>query len=335
MSRFLDSACKRDCERRNFNRPARRTQSCACGRRGVQNIRNTGFQLTTCGNDSGSTKEFTLSHTAGTQLRLQRILNHETGNGIIVAIDHGLFIGPLPGVEQPAETIQKLLPGRPDAIQMTPGITRACIGQFYGKQKPGIVVRLDATNIWRKKPAPKEGYYTPVASVRDAVQLGGDAVVTFLFAGYDTDAQEAENLQALSRIGAEAREYGIPFIVEPLAVEKGSNVVRDFEVMKLIVRMASEIGADLIKADYPETKQQFEQLVAVATVPILVRGGPKMDSDKDMLQMVSDAMNGGARGIVFGRNVWQHKNPASILRALGAVVHERADVQKALLLLRE
>ncbi|HEX9655544.1 MAG TPA: aldolase [Bacteroidota bacterium] len=274
-----------------------------------------------------------MSTFAGTQLRQSRILNPETGKGIVVAIDHGLFIGPLPGVETPRRTIDKLLPGMPDAIQMTPGTTRATLDKFHGKNKPGVVVRLDATNIWRKKPAPKEGYYTPVASVKDAIQLGADAVVTFLFAGYDTDAQEAENLQALQRIGADTREFGIPFIVEPLAIEKGANVVRDFEIMKLIVRMASEMGADLIKADFPESRKQFEELVSVASVPILVRGGPKMDSDKDMLQMVRDAIDGGAAGIVFGRNVWQHGNPARILKALAEIIHRNGTVKKALTIL--
>lgn len=271
-----------------------------------------------------------MSTLAGSQLRLNRVLNAETGKGIVVAIDHGLFIGPLPGIESASKAIDGLLPGHPDAIQMTPGITRACIQKFYGKNKPGVIVRLDATNIWRKKPAPKEGYYASVASVKDAIQLGGDAVVTFLFAGYDTDAQEADNLEALARVAAEAREFGIPFIVEPLAIEKGSNVVRDIEIMKLIVRMASEIGADLIKADYPETRKQFEEMIALATVPILVRGGPKMNSDAEMLQMVKDAIDAGAKGIVFGRNVWQHANPEAILQALAAIVHEGSTVQKAL-----
>ncbi|MDE3056500.1 MAG: aldolase [Bacteroidota bacterium] len=270
----------------------------------------------------------------GAQLRTNRILNPVTGSGIVVAIDHGLFLGPLPGVENTSATIDVLLSGLPDAIQMTPGIAHANGSKFFGKNKPAVIVRLDATNIWRKKPEPKEAYYTPVASVKDAVQLGADAVVTFLFAGYNTDAQEADNLSTLARIGADAREYGIPFIVEPLAIEKGANVVRDFEIMKLIVRMASEIGADIIKADYPETHKQFEELVAVASAPILVRGGPKMDSDKEMLKMVKDAMDAGAKGIVFGRNVWQHPTPSKILRALAAIVHEKQSVEKALTMLK-
>ncbi|MDH3251507.1 MAG: aldolase [Ignavibacteria bacterium] len=267
---------------------------------------------------------------AGVELRKHRVLHAESGKAVIVAIDHGLFIGPLPGVERAADCIDRLLPGQPDAIQMTPGITRANIQKFFGKKKPAVVVRLDATNIWRKKPLPIEGYYARVATVRDAVQLGADAVVTFLFAGYDTDAQEADNLEALGILAADAREMGIPFIIEPLAIQKGANVVRDFEIMKLIVRMASEIGADLIKADYPENRGQFEELVGIASAPILVRGGPKMDSDRDMLQMVKDAMECGAAGLVFGRNVWQHERPASILKALTAIVHEGLSVDKAL-----
>jgi class I fructose-bisphosphate aldolase len=208
-----------------------------------------------------------MSTLPGNQLRTSKILNPESGNGIVVAIDHGLFIGPLPGIESASKAIDVLLPGKPDAIQMTPGTTRANLGKFYGKNKPGVIVRLDATNIWRKKPAPKEGYYTAVASVKDAVQLGADAVVTFLFAGYDTDAQEADNLQTLARLGSEAKEYGMPFIVEPLAIQKGSNVVRDFDIMKLIIRMASEIGADprfrsLFAADrkWIQTKKCFRWL---------------------------------------------------------------------------
>jgi len=270
---------------------------------------------------------------AGYSYRLSKILDPKSGNGIVVAIDHGLFIGPLPGVENTERTIQALLPTPPEAIQMTPGTIRANLHLFQGKGKPGIILRLDATNIWRKEPAPKEGYYSQVACVNDAIQLGVDAVVTFLFLGYDTDAQESHNLETIARIGEQARKHSIPFIVEPLAIQKGSNVVRNFDVMKLAIRMASELGADLIKADYPENKEQFAQLVDLSSVPIMVRGGPKMDSDEEMLQMVRDAIDLGAKGIVFGRNVWQHESPSGILKALRAIVHEGKSVSDSLKLI--
>jgi len=268
----------------------------------------------------------------GAELRQSRIINPETGRGIVVAMDHGLFLGPIEGLESTRKAIEAVLPGNPDAIQMTPGMVRANRDLFSGRGKPGIVLRVDATNIWRKKPEPNPGYYAQVASVRTAIQLGADAVVTFLLSGHEDDTQEKGNLETLAAAFQECQDFGIPFIIEPLAIKKGMHVVQDFEIMKLVVRMASEMGADLIKADYPGNRKAFGELVRLSSAPILVRGGPKMDSDRDVLQMVKDAMEEGAAGLVFGRNIWQHKHPAKILRALAAIVHENMSIQKALAL---
>ena len=266
----------------------------------------------------------------GSEIRQSRILNPETGRGIIVAMDHGLFLGPVEGLSSTRKAIEAVLPGNPDAIQMTPGMVRANKDLFTGKGRPGTVLRIDATNIWRRKPEPDPGYYAQVASVKTAVQLGVDAVVTFLLAGYEDDTYEAQNLEAIAKVFQDCQDFGIPFIIEPLAIKKGMHVVQDFEIMKLVVRMASEMGADLIKADYPGNRKSFAELVRISSSPILVRGGPKMDRERDMLQMVKDAMEEGAAGLVFGRNVWQHKHPARILRALSAIVHENSSIQKAL-----
>jgi len=270
----------------------------------------------------------------GAELRQSRIINPETGRAIIVAMDHGLFLGPVEGLATTRRAIERVLPGNPDAIQLSPGMVRANRGLFMGKGKPAIVLRVDATNIWRKKPEPTPGYYAHVAPAKAAVQLGADAVVTFLLAGHEDDSHEARNLEALSVIGQDCQEFGIPFIIEPLAIKKGVHVVQDFEIMKLVVRMASEVGADLIKADYPGDRKSFAELVRIAAVPLLVRGGPKMERERDMLQMVKHAMVEGAAGLVFGRNIWQHQQPAKILKALSAIVHENQSVQKALSILK-
>lgn len=271
----------------------------------------------------------------GAELRHSRIINPETGRGIIVAMDHGLFLGPIEGLENPRKAIEAVLPGNPDAIQLSPGMVRANRDLFVGRGKPAIVLRVDATNIWRKKPEPKPGYYAQVASAKAAVQLGADAVVTFLLSGHEDDTQEAKNLEALAAIGQECQGYGMPFIIEPLAIKKGMHVVQDVEIMKLIVRMASEMGAGLIKADYPGDRKSFAEMVRISSAPILVRGGPKMERETDMLQMVKDAMEEGAAGLVFGRNIWQHEQPAKILKALRAIVHENQSVQKAISILQK
>ncbi|MFA0733034.1 MAG: hypothetical protein LKKZDAJK_000878 [Candidatus Fervidibacter sp.] len=265
----------------------------------------------------------------GKTLRWYRLFRPDTGNSIVVAMDHGLFLGPIAGVENLRDAVKRVMEGQPDGLQLSAGAARAVSEALRGKNAPAFVLRLDATNIWRSQPEPKEGYHALVASVEDAVRLGADAVVAFFFVGYETDRQEAGNLERLAMLAAACRQWGVPFIIEPLAIEKGSHAVRDPQRIQLAVRIASELGADALKVDYTGDPKSFTQVVESAFVPILVRGGPKMETDEAMLRMVKEAMEAGARGIVFGRNIWQHPNPAAILTALRAIIHEGASVSEA------
>ncbi len=268
-------------------------------------------------------------------MRLSRIFNPSSGNAIVVAMDHGLFLGPIAGVERIREAVARVVKGQPDALQITPGVASA-VGEFLqGKGAPAFVLRVDATNIWRTRPEPKEGYHVIVASVEDALRVGADAIVAFFFVGYETDAQEAANLERLATLASACRAFQMPLIIEPLVIERGAHAVRDPERIKLAVRIASELGADVLKVDYAGDPKSFAEIVDAATAPVLVRGGPKMDTDEAVLQMVKEAMGVGARGLVFGRNIWQHENPSAILAALRAIVHEGASVAEALKRLHE
>lgn len=275
-----------------------------------------------------------MSDGLGKRLRMSRILNPSTGKGIIVAMDHGLFLGPISGVENISAAVERVVEGQPDALQVTAGVASAVEKFLKGKDAPAFVLRVDATNIWRSVPEPKEGYHVTVASVEDAVCLGADAIVSFFFVGYETDSQEAENLERLANLASECRVWQMPLIIEPLVIEKGAHAVRDPERIKLAVRIASELGADALKVDYTGDPKSFSEIVEAATAPVLVRGGPKMDTDEAVLQMVKEAMDAGAKGLVFGRNIWQHEKPAAILAALKAIVHENATVEEALKRLR-
>ena len=270
----------------------------------------------------------------GKTVRWGRLVHPSSGNTIVVAMDHGLFLGPLAGVERIVDAIARVVAGAPDAVQVTPGVAKAAAQLLRGKTAPALVLRVDATNIWRARPEPKEGYHVLVASVEDAVRLGADAVVAFFFVGYETDHQEAASLERVAQLASACQAWGMPFIVEPLVIEKGAHAVRDPERIKLAVRIASEIGADALKVDYTGDPKSFAAVVEAATVPILVRGGPKMDTEEAVLQMVKEAMEAGARGLVFGRNIWQHPHPRALLLALSAIVHERASVPEALSRLR-
>ncbi len=270
----------------------------------------------------------------GKTLRLSRLFRPETGKSIVVAMDHGLFLGPIAGVENIREVVGRVAEGRPDGVQVSVGTACAIANFLQGRQAPSLVLRLDATNIWRSQPEPKEGYHVTVASVEDAVRLGSDAVVAFFFVGYETDRQEAANLERLAALASSCRDWGMPLIVEPLVIERGAHAVRDPERIKLAVRIADEIGADALKVDYTGDPKSFSSVVEATTAPILVRGGPKMDTDEAMLHMVKEAMDAGACGLVFGRNIWQHQNPAAVLTALYAIVHEGMSEAEALKRLR-
>ena len=238
-------------------------------------------------------------------------------------------MGPIQGIENIAETASKVAKGGADAIQVVPPVVKAVKENFLGRGSPAFIARLDHSNYWRATPAPKPGYYTKIFTVKDAVRVNADAVVTYLLTGFEDDRQEAENLRYLSDMVHEAQDYGMPIIIEPLGLEKGSQAVRNEAVIKLAVRMATEMGADLLKVDYTGEKNSFKAIVGSTFVPILIRGGPKTKTLLESFQMVKDSLDCGAKGIVFGRNVWQAHDVTKMTRTFAGLVHGEHTVKEA------
>lgn len=267
---------------------------------------------------------------SGKTLRLSRIFDPQSGRGIVVAFDHGLFLGPTPGLEDVRNAIAQVREGKPDALQVTPGIAIAAQASFLGAQAPALIVRVDATNTWRTTAKPRVPYRVQVASVEDAVRLGADAVVAFLFTGFADDMEERANLEAIGTLVSACREWGMPLMLEPLAIALGQHLVNLPEVVALMARMACELGADVVKVDYTGSAATFARVIQACTVPVLVRGGPKMATTEQALGMVADALEAGAHGIVFGRNIWQHANPAGMVRALRQLIHHGQPVGTAM-----
>ncbi|MBW9140697.1 MAG: aldolase [Candidatus Aramenus sp.] len=263
---------------------------------------------------------------SGLDIRLRRLF--ERGNAFVVALDHGLVMGPLKGIERPMEIVRKLS-NIPDALQMTPAMLRVVEENFYSRSSPMLIARLDTANVWRKEKKYDTGYYSAVYSVRDAIEAGADAVVTYLVVGYGTDQVEGYNVEQLSLMRREANDYGIPFIVEPLFVSpENPDSIKDTNLVKYVTRLASEIGADILKVDY--TGKDFREVVDVAFAPILIRGGPKTNSNGEFLAMLNEAIASGAKGVTVGRNLWQSQDPAKMARAISMIVHERKSVEEAL-----
>ncbi len=270
-----------------------------------------------------------MDSSVGLEIRKSRLFNKKSNRAFVVALDHGILMGPIQGIENIADTVSKVTKGGADAIQVTPPVAQAIRENFFGRGGPALIARLDHSNYWRATPAPKPGYYTKIFTVKDAVRVNADAVVTYLLTGFEDDRQEAENLRSLADMVREAQDYGMPIIIEPLGLQKGSQAVRDESVIKLAVRMATEIGADFLKVDYTGEKNSFKTIVGSTFTPILVRGGPKTKTIQESFQMVKDSLDCGAKGIVFGRNVWQAPDITKMTKTLAGLVHGELNVKQA------
>jgi len=269
----------------------------------------------------------------GLEIRMKKLF--EKGKAFVVALDHGLVMGPLKGIERVGEVVRKIAFNGPDALQMTPAMVRLVKENFFSRSSPMLIARLDTANVWRQRyKQVGSGYYSAVYSIRDAVEAGADAVVTYLVVGYGEDQVEGLNIDTISALRREANDYGIPFIIEPLYVSPDNpDSVKEPELVKYVTRLASEIGADILKVDYTGDKQSFKEVVDVAFAPILIRGGPKTKNDAEFLMMLNDAIEAGASGVTVGRNLWQAKEPDKMARAISALVHERKSVGEVLKML--
>ena len=259
-----------------------------------------------------------------------RTIFHDSDRAFVVAFDHGILMGPVDGIQDIVTSVKKVVSGNPDAIQLTPPLAKVLSENFLGRNSPSLIARLDTSNLWRSTPAPKNGYYTDLFSVKDAVRLNADAVVAYLLVGFENDYDESNNMKILSTIVHEAHDYGMPLIIEPLGLSKGYQVVRDKTIISLAVRMATEIGADLLKVDYTGDKTSFSEILNSTTCPVLIRVCPKTKTVEDSMKMVLDSLDLGAKGIVFGRNIWQSSDSTMTTQIYSDFIHRRITIEEAI-----
>lgn len=254
--------------------------------------------------------------------RLGRIFNSSDGMTVMLAMDHGMALGPMTGLEKPAEVI-KTLAGDVDSLMATKGIFNKC---FDPKGDIGIVLRVSGAVTIAGPDLTHEGI---TATVEQALRLSADAVATSIFVGTENERETIRNLASLAD---ECARYDIP-VLAVTAVGKDRKKQFDARHLGLACRVAAEHGADLVKTYF--TPDGFESIVEGCPVPLIIAGGPKMETDVDVLKMAKAAIDKGARGIDMGRNVWQHSNPVAMLRALNSIVHDNAKIEEAREILNE
>lgn len=252
---------------------------------------------------------------SGKEIRLGRLFSR--GKVVIVAVDHGGYMGPIEGIEDLPEKIELFRAA--DAILVNPNMAKCCGRFFSSYNSPLMIVRVN----WGSHYCPnfKEGYGNRMATVRQAVALGADMVVASFLLGGKEEAH-VENVTLLGEIFEETEALGIPLVGEFIPMEGVLGVARNEELVRLGVRMCAEIGADLIKTvNIPG----FSRLVTSIPIPVLALGGAKMDSELEALKFAQERINEGAAGVVYGRNVFQAEDPKAFLEALIEVVREGKD----------
>jgi DhnA family fructose-bisphosphate aldolase class Ia len=266
--------------------------------------------------------------------RLNRLFA-EDGRCLDVAIDHGFFNEEsfLAGIENMEKAVRSLVAAAPDAIQLTVGQARH-LQSIPGKKKPSLVLRTDVANVYgRELPADLFSYLIDDA-VEHALRLDAACVVVNLLCLPNRPDVHRACVQNVARLKTACEHYGMPLMVEPLVMQANSSAggyMVDGDLQKIVplVRQAAELGADIIKADPCEPLEEYHRVVEAASgLPVLPRGGGKVSID-EVLRRTRILMDLGARGIVYGRNVIQHDNPARMTRALMAVVHDHATPEEA------
>ena len=273
--------------------------------------------------------------------RLNRLFNPQSGRALDVAVDHGLFgeRSFLTGIEDMGAVVRTLIAASPDAVQLTLGHARL-LQAVPGKQKPALVLRSDIANVHGNMlDEHLFSHHIPTA-IEEAVRLDAVAICANLMQLPGRPEIREANIRSIMALRAEATRYAMPLMIEPLVMQDnaaggGYMVDGDTDKIMTLVRQARELGADLIKADPTDKVEDYHKVIEVAgDVPVLVRGGGRVD-DRTLLERTAAVLAQGARGIVYGRNVVQHKNPSGIARALMAVLHDNASVDDAMRLVGE
>lgn len=261
----------------------------------------------------------------GKKIRLERIINRHTGRTVIAPMDHGVSDGPMKGIIDIDKTVESISQGGADAILMHKGIVEQG-HRGYGKDI-GLIVHLSASTSL----APNPNNKVIVTSVEKAIQLGADAVSVHVNLGSET---ESEMLQELGEISETCSYWGIPLLA--MMYPRGQKVENehDVELVKHAARVGSELGVDIVKTNYTGDPDSFKEVVEGALVPVVIAGGPKVDTDEELLQMVKDSIEVGGAGVAFGRNLFQAENPGKITRAISEVVHNNLEVNEALKFLK-
>lgn len=261
----------------------------------------------------------------GKEIRMERILNRNSGRTVIIPMDHGVTVGPIKGLEDMKKAVDDVVTGGANAIVLHKGIVR---GGHRGSGKDvGLIIHLSAsTSI-----SPDPNLKVLVCSVEEAIQLGADAVSIHVNLGAEN---ESEMLKDFGMVSRKCREWGMPLLA--MMYTRGPKIKNQFDpaVIKHAARVGAELGADIVKVNYTGSVNSFKEVTGGCPVPVVIAGGEKMETDREILEMVENSIKAGGAGVSIGRNAFQHKDPVAIVKAISSIVHKNVSVSEALKILK-
>lgn len=250
----------------------------------------------------------------GMKNRLNRLIQKD-GKALFLPIDHGYFQGPTHGLEHPGETIKPIVQYA-DGLMLTRGVLRNSIDPAI--EKPIIMRVSGAVSVVGEDLANE----SIVTAIQEILRLNASAVSMSVFVG---TKYENKSLTNLSKLVDECEDYGVP-VMAVCAVGKELEK-REARYLALSARIAAEIGARVVKTYY--CKEHFEKVVDGCPVPIVIAGGPKTETQREVFDFVHDGIQKGAIGVNLGRNIWQTENPIAAIRAIRAIIHENYTPKEA------
>lgn len=248
------------------------------------------------------------------------------GRSLVVAMDHARTHGVIEGLEDPGVVIDAAVDAGADGVMTTFGVVKRYRDRLIGRVP--TIVRLDGGPSLYREDWLEYTEWDLLYSVEDALMLGADAVVLMIFVGAPVELQ---TYRIVSQVAVKCMRLNVPLVVEALPCPSARiSDPKAADAMASAARLAFEHGADIVKTYYTGSPESFQHVTDNCPIPVLIAGGPKMDTVEDTLHVVHGAVQAGASGVVFGRNIWQSGNTRGMIHALNRIIHDGSSVSDAL-----
>ena len=256
----------------------------------------------------------------GKKIRMERIIDGHSGRTVIIPVDHGVTVGPVTGLIDIKRTIRSVALGGANAVVMHKGLFETAL---KNRGEMGLILHLSASTQMAVDPNCK----TLICTVEEAIRLGADAVSIHINLGTGEEKSMMRDFGVVSKV---ATEWGMPLLAMMYVKTHKGEDKNDVKLVKHAARLGAELGADIVKVPYTGSPEIFREVVEGCFVPVVIAGGGRIKTDRDLLEMVKGAVVAGGAGVSIGRNVFQHKDPSKIVRAICRIVHNDLTVDEGL-----